>query len=490
MTVTDSTAHASPLAPDWLDYPEDPNALVTKLWAAGVERNDDGEIAVQGLPASQLARDYGTPLLVLDEDDFRSRARAFRDAFTEAFAELCGGVDVYYAGKSFLCTAAARWVSEEGLRVDTASGGEMATALRAGVEPAHIGLHGNNKSDDEMRRALAAGVGRIVVDSLDELDRLAELAAEAGAVAPVMLRLTPGVHAHTHEFIATAHEDQKFGLSMAGPDGSVGTDGAAGTAGSPAAAAVARALAATSIDLRGLHCHIGSQIFEPEGFGVAAEKLLGFLAEIKAEHGVELEELDLGGGHGIAYTAADTPRTPQDIATTLAGVVGAACAALGMACPRISIEPGRAISGPATFTLYEAGVRKTVTVDGEGGATHPRRYVSVDGGMSDNARPVLYEADYSVALASRASGAPAVLSRVVGKHCESGDIVVKDAYLPEDVARGDLLAVPATGAYCHSLSSNYNMLTRPAVVAVHGGQARVIIRRETEEDLFARETGL
>ncbi|REE02659.1 diaminopimelate decarboxylase [Citricoccus muralis] len=490
MTVTGSTVHASPLAPDWLDYPEDPNALVTKLWAAGVERNDDGEITVQGLPVSQLARDYGTPLLVLDEDDFRSRARAFRDAFNEAFADLCGGVDVYYAGKSFLCTPAARWVKEEGLRLDTASGGEMATALRAGVEPAHIGLHGNNKSDDEMRRALAAGVGRIVVDSLDELDRLTELAAEAGAVAPVMLRLTPGVHAHTHEFIATAHEDQKFGLSMVGPDGSAGTAGAAGTDGSPAAEAVARALAAGSIDLRGLHCHIGSQIFEPEGFGVAAEKLLGFLAEIKAEHGVELEELDLGGGHGIAYTAADAPRTPQDIATTLAGVVGAACAALGMACPRISIEPGRAISGPAAFTLYEAGVRKTVTVDGDQGATHPRRYVSVDGGMSDNARPVLYEADYSVALASRASGAPAVLSRVVGKHCESGDIVVKDAYLPDDVARGDLLAVPATGAYCHSLSSNYNMLTRPAVVAVRGGQARVIIRRETEEDLFARETGL
>ncbi|NUL43681.1 diaminopimelate decarboxylase [Cellulosimicrobium funkei] len=488
--MTGSTAHASPLAPDWLDYPEDPNALVTKLWAAGVERNDDGEIAVQGLPASQLARDYGTPLLVLDEDDFRSRARAFRDAFNEAFADLCGGVDVYYAGKSFLCTPAARWVKEEGLRLDTASGGEMATALRAGVEPAHIGLHGNNKSDDEMRRALAAGVGRIVVDSLDELGRLAELAAEAGAVAPVMLRLTPGVHAHTHEFIATAHEDQKFGLSMVGPDGSGGSGGSSGTAGSPAAEAVARALAAESIDLRGLHCHIGSQIFEPEGFGVAAEKLLGFLAEIKAEHGVELEELDLGGGHGIAYTAADAPRTPRDIATTLAGVVGAACAARGLACPRISIEPGRAISGPAAFTLYEAGVRKTVTVDGDHGLTHPRRYVSVDGGMSDNPRPVLYEADYSVALASRASGAPAVLSRVVGKHCESGDIVVKDAYLPDDVGRGDLLAVPATGAYCHSLSSNYNMLTRPAVVAVQGGQARVIIRRETEEDLFARETGL
>ena len=488
--VTHPAAGPSPLAPDWLEYPQDPNALVAKLWARGVSRAEDGEITVQGIPVSRLAAEHGTPLLVLDEDDFRARARAFREAFDTAFAELCGGVDVYYAGKSFLCTAAARWVAEEGLRVDTASGGELAIALRAGVDPAHIGLHGNNKSDAELRRALDAGVGRIVVDSLDELERLAELAAEAGVRAPVMLRLTPGVHAHTHEFIATAHEDQKFGLSMAAPDGGQGS-----TAGSPAAAAVAHALAAESIELLGLHCHIGSQIFEADGFGVAAEKLLGFVAEIRQTHGVDLAELDLGGGHGIAYTAADHPRTPQDIATALAGAVRAATERLGIACPRISIEPGRAISGPSTFTLYEAGVRKTVSVDAPGlpsaaAATYPRRYVSVDGGMSDNARPVLYDSDYSVALASRASAAPAVLSRVVGKHCESGDIVVRDAYLPEDVRRGDLLAVPATGAYCHSLSSNYNQLTRPAIVAVRDGAARVIIRRETEEDLFARETGL
>ncbi|MFC7402760.1 diaminopimelate decarboxylase [Citricoccus sp. GCM10030269] len=481
---TSPQAGPSPLAPDWLDYPEDSNALVPQLWAAGVARNDDGEIAVQGIGVSQLAREYGTPLLVLDEDDFRSRARAFREAFTEAFQDLCGGVDVYYAGKSFLCTAAARWISEEGLCLDTASGGELAMALRAGVDPARIGLHGNNKSDAELRRALSAGIGRIVVDSFDELERLAELAAEAGTTAPVMLRLTPGVHAHTHEYIATAHEDQKFGLSMAGPG--------AGVSGSPAAAAVAHALAAESIELLGLHCHIGSQIFEPEGFGLAAEKLLGFLAEIKQEYGVELAELDLGGGHGIAYTAADAPRTPADIAQTLSAVVRAAVVKHGLSCPRISIEPGRAISGPAGFTLYEAGVRKTVTVDAPdgGSATHPRRYVSVDGGMSDNPRPVLYEADYSVALASRTSDEPAVLSRVVGKHCESGDIVVQNAYLPEDVHRGDLLAVPATGAYCHSLSSNYNQLTRPAVVAIKDGTSRVIIRRETEDDLFARETGL
>ena len=475
---------ASPLAPDWLEVPEDVNALHPVVFSSGVSRHDDGQLAVQGIPASQLAADYGTPLLVVDEDDFRARARSFQDAFDAAFQDLCGGVDVYYAGKSFLATPVARWIAEEGLCLDTASGGELAVALRAGMDPARIGLHGNNKSDSELLRALQAGVGRIVVDSLDELARLAEVAEEAGLTAPVMLRLTPGVHAHTHEFIATAHEDQKFGLSMSA---SSFTDVPDLESSSPAAQAVAQALAAPSIDLRGLHCHIGSQIFEPDGFKLAAERLLTFLAEIRQDHGVELEELDLGGGHGIAYTGVDEPRAPQEIATALAAVVREVCQRLQMRCPRISIEPGRAISGPAGLTLYTVGVRKTVAVDHAEG-TFPRRYVAVDGGMSDNPRPVLYDADYTAVLASRTTDAAPVLSRVVGKHCESGDIVVRDAYLPPDLERGDLLAVPATGAYCHALSSNYNLLTRPAVVAVKDGASRLIIRRETEDDLFARET--
>jgi len=332
------------------------------------------------------------------------------------------------------------------------------------------------------------------VDSLDELDRVAKIASGRGEKANVMLRLTPGVHAHTHEFIATAHEDQKFGLSMAEDS----TDEAGLSA---AEEAVAAATSYDSVELLGLHCHIGSQIFEPDGFALAAQKLLTFLAAVQAKYSITLPELDLGGGYGIAYTPVDTPRPAADIAQAMAAVVRSKCTELGITAPRISIEPGRAIVGSSTFTLYEVGTLKTVRVDapaGDAGAagentaknvTHPRRYVSVDGGMSDNPRPVLYDADYSAILASRTSAAAPQLSRVVGKHCESGDIVVRDVYLPEDVAAGDLLAVPGTGAYCWALSSNYNYLARPGVVAVRDGSPRLIVRGETEEDLLNRDMG-
>ncbi|MCP1414637.1 diaminopimelate decarboxylase [Paenarthrobacter sp. A20] len=482
-------AHASPLAPGWLAVPEDLNALQAPLWAAGVGKNDAGEVTIDGITVSELKEQFGTPLFVMSESDFRSRARAFKDAFDAAFADICGGVDVYYAGKSFLCTAVASWVAEEGLRLDTCSGGELAVAARAGIEGSNLGLHGNNKSDAEINRALDMKLGRIVVDSLDELERVAKIASSRGEVAKVMLRLTPGVHAHTHEFIATAHEDQKFGLSMAG-------DSTEEAGLSAAEEAVAVATSYASIELLGLHCHIGSQIFEPDGFTVAAEKLLGFLAAMQAKYSILLPELDLGGGYGIAYTPVDTPRPPAEIAQAMAAVVRSKCAELDITPPRISIEPGRAIVGSTTFTLYEVGTLKTVRVDapeGEEGlknVTYPRRYVSVDGGMSDNARPVLYDADYSAILASRDSSAAPQLSRVVGKHCESGDIVVRDVYLPADVAAGDLLAVPGTGAYCWALSSNYNYLARPGVVAVRDGAARLIVRGETEEDLLNRDMGV
>ncbi|WP_445153967.1 diaminopimelate decarboxylase [Arthrobacter sp. Hor0625] len=481
-----ASAPASPLAPDWLAVPADLNALHAPMWAAGVARNDAGELAIDGIPVSELQRQFGTPLFVMSETDFRARARAFQDAFNEAFADICGGVDVYYAGKSFLCTAVVRWVEEEGLRLDTASGGELAVAARAGIPGAAVALHGNNKSDAEIHRALDMKLGRIVVDSLAELERVAAIAQNRGETAKVMLRLTPGVHAHTHEFIATAHEDQKFGLSMAGDS----TDQAGLSA---AEEAVAAAAGHDSIELLGLHCHIGSQIFEPDGFALAAEKLLDFLAAMQAKYSIVLPELDLGGGYGIAYTPVDTPRPPAEIAQAMAAVVRAKVAELGITAPRISIEPGRAIVGSSTFTLYEVGTLKTVRVDspemGAENVTYPRRYVSVDGGMSDNARPVLYDADYSAVLASRSSTAAPQLSRVVGKHCESGDIVVRDVYLPEDVAAGDLLAVPGTGAYCWALSSNYNYLARPGVVAVRDGSARLIVRGETEEDLLNRDMG-
>ncbi|MEW9870051.1 diaminopimelate decarboxylase [Arthrobacter sp. HS15c] len=480
---------ASPLAPDWLTVPADLNALHEPMWAGSVQRNNDGVLTVGGLDVTALKEQFGTPLFVMDEADFRARARAFKDSFDAAFQDICGGVDVYYAGKSFLCTTVVKWVEEEGLRLDTASGGELAVAARAGIAGERVALHGNNKSDAEINRALDMGLGRIVVDSLDELVRVGAIAHGRGEQAKVMLRLTPGVHAHTHEFIATAHEDQKFGLSMAGDS----TDKAGLSA---AEEAVAAASAHPGIDLLGLHCHIGSQIFEPDGFALAAEKLLRFLAAMQEKYSIELPELDLGGGYGIAYTPVDTPRPAADIATAMAAVVRSTCAELGITAPRISIEPGRAIVGSTTFTLYEVGTLKTVRVDapaaadGEENVTYPRRYVSVDGGMSDNARPVLYDADYSAIVASRTSAASPQLSRVVGKHCESGDIVVRDVYLPEDVAAGDLLAVPGTGAYCWALSSNYNYLARPGVVAVRDGSARLIVRGETEEDLLNRDMGV
>ncbi|NKX54547.1 diaminopimelate decarboxylase [Arthrobacter mobilis] len=486
--MTSTSAQASPLAPRWLSRPDDANALRPQLWARDVARTDTGELSVAGVGVADLKARFGTPLFVLSEADFRARAREFKDAFDDAFRGLCGGVDVYYAGKSFLCTEVARWVDQEGLRLDTCTGGELAVAARAGLSGDKLGLHGNNKSDAELNRALDMGLGRIVVDSLDELQRLADLAAARGERANVMLRLTPGVHAHTHEFIATAHEDQKFGLSMA-DDPADGSPAGGREGSSPAAVAVARALAAPSINLLGLHCHIGSQIFEPEGFALAAERLLTFLARIRQDHGVDLPELDLGGGYGIAYTEEDTPRPPAELAQAMAGVVRSVCERLDIPVPRISIEPGRAIVGPSTFTLYEAGTSKTVNVDLDEGGTSPRRYISVDGGMSDNARPVLYDADYSAVVASRVTDAEPIISRVVGKHCESGDIVVRDVYLPADVSAGDLLAVPATGAYCWALASNYNYVPRPPVVAVRDGQARLIVRGETEDDLLARDLG-
>lgn len=468
----------SPLAPEWLTVPENTAALAEKIFSTGVARQDE-EVTVHGIPVTELVQRFGSPLWVLDEDDFRARARAYAEDFNAAFASLCGGVDVYYASKALLTVQVATWVKEEGLRIDTASGGEMALAMRAGIDPAHIGLHGNNKSDEELHTAITNGLGRIVVDSLPELHRVADMAGQLGRTAQVMLRLTPGVDASTHHHIATAHEDQKFGLSMTpAPDADT----------SVAYQAAHIAAAAEHIQLVGLHSHIGSQIFDSQGFETAATRMLGFIA-VLADEGIAIEELDIGGGYGIAYTQADDPATPAVIANNLAEHIGAEVDRLNIPCPRISIEPGRSIAGPAGLTIYTVGTTKTVWVQHQG-SHQPRRYVAVDGGMSDNPRPVLYDADYTAVLANRVSDAKPVLSRVVGKHCESGDIVVNAVYLPEDTDHGDLLVVPATGAYGHAMSSNYNMLTRPAIVAIKDGQAREIIRRETIDDLFAREVDL
>ena len=456
-------AHASGAlrGPSWLREPADVNALVPLLWSQNT-RKVDGVVEVAGVSLPDLVAEHGSPAYVIDEADFRARAAAFRDAFSD--------YDVYYAGKAFLSTAVARWVAEEGLCLDVCSAGELAVARRAGFDMARVGYHGNNKTAAELARAVELGVGRIVVDSFHEVERVVALGAEGAGDVRVMVRVTAGVEAHTHEYIATAHEDQKFGFSITSGD---------------AFEAVRRLAEAPGVTLLGLHSHIGSQIFDSAGFEVAARRVLALHARVASELGTQMPEMDLGGGFGIAYTTQDTPSTPAKLAAEMSEIVAHECRALGISAPRLSIEPGRAIVGPSMCTVYEVGTVKDVALDG--GAS--RLYVSVDGGMSDNVRTALYDADYSCTLAGRASDAEPRLARVVGKHCEAGDIVVKDEFLPGDVRPGDLLAVPATGAYCRSLASNYNHALRPPVVAVRDGASRVIVRRETEEDLLATDVG-
>ncbi|MGV7676361.1 diaminopimelate decarboxylase [Mycobacterium kansasii] len=438
----------------------DPN-----VWPRNTVRDQSGVACIAGVPLTELAHEYGTPLFVVDEDDFRSRCQEIAAAFG-------GGHNVYYAAKAFLCSEIARWVEEEGLSLDVATGGELAVALHADFPPERITLHGNNKSVAELTAAVKAGVGHIVLDSMIEIERLDAIAAQAGIIQDVLVRVTVGVEAHTHEFISTAHEDQKFGLSVA--------SGAA-------MAAVRRVFAADHLRLVGLHSHIGSQIFDVAGFEIAAHRVIGLLREVVGEFGAEktaqLSTVDLGGGLGISYLPSDDPPPISDLAAKLSAILSNESAAVGLPVPRLVVEPGRAIAGPGTITLYEVGTVKDVDVS----ATANRRYISVDGGMSDNIRPALYDAEYDVRLVSRTSDAPAVPARLVGKHCESGDIIVRDTWMPDDVGPGDLVAVAATGAYCYSLSSRYNLIGRPAVVAVRQGKARLVLRRETVDDLLSLE---
>ncbi len=437
------------------------------IWPSSARRlAGSGVIEVGGVDVRDLVTDHGSPLFVVDEADLRSRARAYRDAFEHPDHDT----EVFYAAKAFLCSAVARWVHEEGLGIDVCTGGELACSLRAGVPADRLLMHGNNKSMEELRAALSAGIGRIVLDSFEDIARVGFLATELGTRPKVFVRVTLGVEAHTHEFIATAHEDQKFGFSLATGD---------------AAEAVRRVMALPQLELVGLHSHIGSQIFVSSGFEIAAARVVRLLSEIRDEFGVELPELNLGGGLGIKYVAGDEPPDVQQMADTLRATVAEQCAKLGYAIPQLAFEPGRAIVGPSTITLYTVGTVKPIELDT--GAV--RTYVSVDGGMSDNIRTALYDADYTVTLASRTSEAELMLCRVVGKHCESGDIVISGAWLPGDLAAGDLLAVAATGAYNRSMASNYNLVTRPAVVAVKDGKSQTLLRRETLDDLFALDVG-
>ncbi|WP_449277664.1 diaminopimelate decarboxylase family protein [Leucobacter sp. GX24907] len=447
-----------------------------------------GELKIGGIRASELVAQHGSPLYVVDEAAARTRAREVREALQREAGRIGTEATVYYAGKAFLCIEVARWMAEEGLAVDVASGGELAVALAAGVDPARIGFHGNNKSEREIRRAVDAGV-TLVIDSEIETERIAAAAREADRRPRVRLRVNSGVHASTHDFLATSHEDQKFGQPLG-----------------EAVRLASAILAHDVLDFVGLHCHIGSQIFATDGFRESARRLLGVYGELAAVAGRPIPELNLGGGFGIAYTseqAAELPRI-DDIARELADIVAESAREFGVPVPKLAFEPGRSIIGQAGVTLYTVGTTKEVALAGtesasteaastEGAAQDSgernfasRLYVSVDGGMSDNARPALYGADYQVTLANRRSEAEPALVRVVGKHCEAGDIVVQRDLLPGDVRPGDLLAVAATGAYCWSLSSNYNYVPRPPVVAVHDGTSRVIVRGETEDDLLAK----
>ena len=459
----------NPLVPSWLAENKDLNALDSNIWPSSAVRNERGELELAGLSAPELVRQYGSPLYVIDQADFEARLEKVRSAFEVAARQAGTSVKLYYASKALLTTEIARWVVEAGYAIDVSTGGELAVALAAGTGGDRLGVHGNNKSLVEIGRAVSADVSAIVIDSEIEIERIASIAGAQDKIQPVRLRVNSGVHASTHEYLATAREDQKFGIAL-----------------EDVPQMVEKIRSHSHLRFLGLHSHIGSQIFAVEGFVAAAEKLLDVHAELLS--GGEVPELNLGGGFGISYTAADNPMPIDELAEQIVGAVQTKCEALGIDIPRLAFEPGRIIAGPAGVTLYSVGTTKDVFV-AESGSGSNRRYVSVDGGMSDNIRPALYGAEYSAALASRSSNLDGVLSRVVGKHCESGDIVVRHEMLPQDLAVNDLLAVPATGAYCFSLSSNYNFVPRPALIAVKDGKARALVRAESEQDLLERDLG-
>ena len=428
-------------------------------WPMTAARDDAGALTIGGVAVGELTARYATPLWVVDEEDLRARCRAYVAGFP--------GVEVTYASKAWCSLGILQLVDEEGLKIDVASGGELHTALMAGVDPARLILHGNNKSVAELDQALEVGVFRIVVDSFEELERLERLAAARGVTAEVWLRITPGIDAHTHEYVRTGHDDAKFGFTL-----SLGL----------ADEAFVRSLALDHVEVVGIHAHIGSQIFGTDPFIANAEVTLDLLSRWRDEHGVTLAELNLGGGMGIRYTHEDHPVEVHRYGKAVLEAVSERCEQLGYPQPQLFVEPGRAIVGPSTVTLYEVGTIKALP-----GLT---TWVSVDGGMSDNIRPALYDAEHEVLLASRVSDAEPRAVTVVGKHCESGDLVREHAPLPGDLAVGDLLAVAATGAYTASMASNYNRLVRPAAVLVRDGEVRELVRRETLEDLVRLDVPL
>ncbi|WKX71692.1 diaminopimelate decarboxylase [Streptomyces sp. XD-27] len=429
------------------------------VWPATTARLPHGDLAVGGVSLAGLADRFGTPTYLLDEDEVRTRCRTYRHAFPEAEAE------VLYAAKAFLSRAMAHWVCEEGLGLDVCSAGELELAVTTGFPAERIVLHGNAKSRHDLDTALRLGVGRIVLDSPSEIARLAA-AVPAGSRQKVMVRVVPGITAGGHAKIRTGTEGQKFGLSI--------TDGSAQHA-------VTRILDQPRLELTGLHCHLGSQITSAKPYLSAVRRMVGLMARIHEQHGVELPELDLGGGHGVAYRPGEASLDITALARRLRAALVESCAAAGLAVPRLLIEPGRAIAGPAGVVLY-----RVLAVKPSGGHT----FVAVDGGMSDNPRPALYGVRYAPALVGRHSTAPPVTADVVGRHCEAGDVLATGVPLPGDVRPGDLLAVPVAGAYHLAMASGYNLVGRPPVVAVARGHARLLVRRESLDDIRSRDVGL
>lgn len=429
------------------------------IWPDNTSRDADGQLLLADIRATDLAEEFGTPLYVYDEATVRDRARTFRDAFTAAWPRT----RVAYAAKAFMSVAVIRILHDEGLALDVSSGGELYAGLAAGMPAAEMTFHGNAKTAQELREALEAGVGLIAVDNLPELDLVARLAGEAGVRQRILLRLNPGIDVHTHAKIKTGVLDSKFGLPIATGD---------------AAQAVANALAEPTVELVGYHTHLGSQLFDPPALAAGVEALLGFAADMRDRHGFEPVVISPGGGFGIPYETGDAETAVHAWAKSLTDELRDGCQRRRLPEPELVIEPGRSIAGPAAVTLYRVGPVKEIP--------GVRRFVAVDGGMADNIRPALYSARYEAAIANRDAGGPDREQAIVGKYCESGDILIERAMLPE-IATGDLLAVPATGAYCLAMASNYNLATRPAVVLVNNGQARLIRRRETYQDLLRSE---
>lgn len=423
------------------------------LWPVTTDHDDLGRIRVGGVALDDIADQYGTPTYVLDEDDVRHRCRSYRAAFPEA--------EIAYAGKALMIGAVADWVTSEGLSLDICSAGELAIALSAGVDPSRMILHGNAKTGTELRAAVDAGVGRIVVDSHTEIRLLASLARGR---QKVLVRATPGIDIHGHPAVTTGVVDQKFGFPIAGGH---------------LDAAVRLVLAQPGLELVGLHCHLGSQITDCRLFAAAIDRLVGQLDQIRRDHGVILTGLDLGGGHAVPYRAGDVELDLTDLARVVDDALDEACARNRYPRPTVTLEPGRAIVARSGVTLYRVVSIKTV---GAG-----RTFVAVDGGMSDNPRVALYDARYDVAVANRHPTGAHTTMTVVGRHCEAGDVIARDVRLPADLHPGDVLAVPCTGAYHHSLASSYNAVGRPPVVGVRNGKPRTLVRRETIADLMARE---